>query len=76
MLFPNAKTMNLKVSLSLISDIWKRFHMSFSHEFIRKKAKPLMESVLEFWSYEALCSKKDSSFCISVFKKTVLTICK
>ena len=31
--------------------------------------------VLEFWSSEVSCSERDSIFCISAFKKAVLTIC-
>ena len=37
MLFPNAKRMNLKSSVSLILVLWKIFWMSFGHEFIGKK---------------------------------------
>ena len=45
------------------------------HEFIGKKARPSRDSVLELWSSEASCSERDSIFCISAFKKAVLTIC-
>ena len=74
-MLPNAKRINLKVSVSPISDLWKRFRMSPGHEFIGKKARPSRDSVLEFWSSEALCVERDSIFCISAFKKDVLTIC-
>ena len=47
-LFPNANMMNLKISVSWISDLWKRLQMSLGHEFIGKKAWPSRESVLEF----------------------------
>ena len=50
--------------------------MTFGHVFIGENVNSLMDSVLEFWSYEASCSKKDSSFGISAFKKVVLKICK
>ena len=65
MLFQNAKNINLKVSVSPISDLWKRFQISLVHE---------RESVLEFWTCWASCSERDSIFCISAFKKAVLTI--
>ena len=38
-MLPNAKKMNLKVSISPISDLWKRLRMSLGHEFIGKKGK-------------------------------------
>ena len=47
MLFPNAKRMNLKVSMSATSDLWKRFRMSPTHEFIAKEASPSRDSVLK-----------------------------
>ena len=75
MLFENAKNINLKLSVSPISNLWKRFQISLVHEFIGKKAKPSRDSMLEFWSSWASCSERDSIFCISVFKKAVLTIC-
>ena len=53
MLFPNAKRTNLKVSVSPISDLWKRCWMSPGHEQIGKKASPSRDSVLEVWSAEA-----------------------
>ena len=53
MLFPNAKRMNLKVSVSPISDLWKRCRMSPGHEQIGKKARPSRDSVLEVCSAEA-----------------------
>ena len=40
-----------------------------------KKAGPSRYSVLELWSSEASRSERDSIFCISAFKKAVLTIC-
>ena len=52
-LFPNAKRTNLKVSVSPISDLWKRSRMSSGHEQIGKNAKPLRNSALEVWSAEA-----------------------
>ena len=64
MLFPNAKRMNLKVSVSPISDLWKRVRMTLGHEFIGKKARPSRDSVLEFWSSKASCSERDSILCI------------
>ena len=39
MLLPKVKRMNLKVSVSPISDLWKRFQMSLGHEIIGKKNK-------------------------------------
>ena len=75
MLLPNAKRMNLKVSVSPISDLWKRLRMSPSHEFIGIKARPSRDSVLELRSSEASCAERDSIFCISAFKKDVLAIC-
>ena len=53
MLLSNAKTMNLKVLMSLGSDLWKRFRMSAGHEFIGKKARPSSDSVLQLWSSAA-----------------------
>ena len=47
MLFPNAKRMNLKMSVSPISELWKRFRMSLGHEFIAKEARSSRDSVLE-----------------------------
>ena len=52
-LFPNAKTTNLKVSVSPISDLWKRCCMSPGHEQIGKKVRPSRHSVLEVWNAEA-----------------------
>ena len=52
-LFPNAKTTNLKVSVSPISDLWKRCGMSPGHEQIGKKARPSTHSVLKVWNAEA-----------------------
>ena len=52
MLFPNEKRMNLKVLVSPILDLWKRFWMSLGHEFIGKKTRPSRDSVLELWSSE------------------------
>ena len=75
MLLPNAKRINLRVSVSPISDLWKRFQMSPGHEFIGKKARSSRDFVLEFWSSEASCSEKDSISCISAFKKAVSAIC-
>ena len=75
MLFPNAKRMNLKVSVSPISDLWKIFQMSLGHEFIGRRTKPSRDSLLKLWSSEASRSERDSIFCISAFKKAVLTIC-
>ena len=75
MLFPNAKRMNFKVPVSPISDLWKKFRMSPGHEFIGKKARPSRDLVLKLLSSEASCSQRDSIFCISAFKKVVLTIC-
>ena len=40
-MLPNAKKMNLKVSISPISDLWKRLRMSLGHEFIGKKGKAI-----------------------------------
>ena len=71
----NATEINLKVSMSPISDLWKRFEMSLGYDFIWKKVKSSRDSVLEFWSSWASCSEKDNIFCISAFKMTVLTIC-
>ena len=48
--------------------------MSPGHEFIEKK-QGRQGTVLELRSSEASCSERDSIFCISAFKKTVLTIC-
>ena len=53
MLFPNTKRMNLKVSVSPISDLWKRCQMSPGHEQIGKKARPSGDLVLEVSSAEA-----------------------
>ena len=53
MLFPNPKSTNLKVSVSIISDLWKRCRMSPGHEQIGKKVSPSRDSVLETWSAEA-----------------------
>ena len=75
MLLSNAKKMNLKVSVSPISDLQKRFRMSPRHEFIGKKARPSRDCVLGLWSSEASCTERDSIFCICVFKKAVLVIC-
>ena len=75
MLFPNAKRMNWKVSVSPISDLWKRVRMSLGHEFIGKKARPSRDSVLEFWSSKASCSETNNILCISSFKNVELTIC-
>ena len=36
-MFLNTKRMNLKVLVSTVLDLWKRFRMSFGHEFIGKK---------------------------------------
>ena len=47
MLFPNAKRTNFKVSVSPISDLWKRCWMSPGHEQIGKKARPSRDSVLK-----------------------------
>ena len=55
------------------SDLWKRFRMLLGHAL--KKARSSRDSVLKFWSSEASCSERDSIFCISAFKKVVLTIC-
>ena len=44
MLLPNAKRIKLKVSVSPIPDLWKRFRMSPGHEFIGKKARPSRDS--------------------------------
>ena len=76
MLFENAKNINLRVSVSPISDLWKKIQISLVHEFIGEKAKPSSDSGLEFWSSWASCSERDSIFCISAFKKAVLTICR
>ena len=75
MLFQNGKTINLKVSVSTISDLWKKFQMSLGYEFIGKKAKPSRKLVLKVWSSWASCSERDSIFCISASKKAVLIIC-
>ena len=68
MLFPTAKKMNLKVSVSPILNLWKRFWISIGHEFVGKKTRPSKSS-------EASCSERESIFCISAFKKAALTIC-
>ena len=47
-LFSNAKMMNLKVSVSLISDLWNKLQMFLGHEFIGKKAWLSRDSVFEF----------------------------
>lgn len=75
MFFQNAKKINLKVSVSPILGLWKRFKISLVCEFIGKKVKPSRNPVLEFWSSWASCSERDRIFCISAFKKAVLTIC-
>ena len=62
MLFQNVKNINLKVSVSPISDLRKIFQISLVHEFIGKKTKPTRDSVLEFWSSWASCSESDSIF--------------
>ena len=62
MLFWNAKKITLKVSASPTSDFWKKFQMSLGYEFIWKKAKPLRDSVLEFWSSWTSRSERDSIF--------------
>ena len=46
----NATENNLKVSMSPISDLWKRFEMSLGYDFIWKKVQLSRDSVLEFWS--------------------------
>ena len=74
MLFSNAKRINLKVSVSQISDLWKRFRMSPDHEFIGKKTRPSRDSLLELWSSDTSCSERDGIFYIYAFKKVVLTI--
>ena len=51
MLLPKVKRMNLKVSVSSISDLWKRFQMSLGHEFIGKKARPSTDSVLDLFLF-------------------------
>ena len=38
MLFQNAQKINLKVPVSPISDLWKRFEISLVYEFTGKKA--------------------------------------
>ena len=58
-LYPNA---NLKVSVSAISDLWKRFRISHTQEFIGKEARPSKDSVLEFSSFKASCSEADIIF--------------
>ena len=50
MLFSNTKRTNLKVLVSPISDLWKRYQMPVGHEQIIKKARPSRDSVLEVWS--------------------------
>lgn len=57
--------MDLKVLMSTILDLWKKFWVSLGHKFIRKKARPSRDSVLEFWSSDASCSKRESIFRIS-----------
>ena len=52
MFFPNAKRTNLKVSVSPISDLWKRCWISPGYEQIGKKLRPSRDSVLEVWSAE------------------------
>ena len=42
MLFPNEKSINLKVLVSPNSDLWKRYRMSPGHEFIGKKGNAFM----------------------------------
>ena len=64
----------LRLGNSPISDLWKRFRISVDDEFIKKYIRSSMDTVLEFWSSEALCTLKDNIFCISAFKKAVLTI--
>ena len=71
----NTKSMNLKVSVSPIPDFWKGFRMSLGHVFIGKKARPSWDSVFQLCRSEASCSETDNIFCISAFKKAVLTIC-
>ena len=75
MLFPNAKRMNLKVKVSRISDLWKRFRMSLGHEFIGKKGKAIKGLSVRILEPDASCSERDSIFYISAFRKFVLTIC-
>ena len=41
MLLPDAKMINLKVSMSQISNFWKRFWMSLGDKFIEKKGKAI-----------------------------------
>ena len=36
--------------------------MSLGHEFIGKKARPSRDSLLQFWSFLASCSERDSIF--------------
>lgn len=60
MLFQNAKKYDLKVSVSPIWDLWKRFKISLVYKFIGKKAKLPRDSVLEFWSSWASYSEKNS----------------
>ena len=62
MLFQNAKNINLKVSVSPISDLWKIFQISLVYEFFGKKTKPSRDSVSEFWSSWASCSESDRIF--------------
>ena len=69
------QNVSVKLSMSPISDLWKRFQTSLVHEFTGKKAKPSRDSVLDLWSSWASYSERDSIFCISAFKKAVLTIC-
>ena len=39
------------------------------------RVKPSKDSVLEFWSSWASSLERNSIFCISAFKKVMLTIC-
>ena len=76
-MLPTVKRMNLKVSISPILDLWKRFRMSLSLGLF---ASLSWDSVLEFWGSDTSCLQRRTVFFsinrgnISVFKKGVLTI--
>ena len=65
MLFPNAKRVNLKESVSPISDLWKRFRMSLGHEFTGKKSKTIKRLSVRTLELHSSYSEKESNFCIS-----------
>ena len=75
MLFPNAKRINLKVSVHQFRTYGRDFRCLLAIKLLGKKARTLRESALELWCSDASCSERDSIFCISAFRVAALTIC-